>query len=395
MNRVARIDVGGLDKFERTPSGGLRVPGFLTRVGVLTYRTQDGRTVRELRPREEVFDAASLATLDDAPVTDLHPPSLVDPASWKQHAVGHVRAPRADGDKVAGDLLVLDAEAIRRIEAGERVEVSCGYTCELEMASGTYEGEPYDAIQRGIRYNHAGLGPRGWGRAGPEVALRLDAAHEVIAETRLDAAREKVMRKVKVDGIEFDAGSESHLQAIDKLLERKDGELAKLTAERDEAKGRAASLEQRADAAEKAAKETQAKLDKAISHDEVQKRVEARVALLDRARRVMGAEYDGKGKSDREVMADALGKAGGTVAEDASDDYVRGMFDAATMPPKESDGEGGEGGAPEPKEDRKDGGAPKVKTQPAPGPTGLEKVRADNAAWHAEAEKRFTLRKAG
>ena len=103
MTRVTRIDVGSLDKFERTPSGGLRIPAVLTRVGVLTYRTPDGDTVRELRPPEEVLDAASVASLEDAPVTDLHPPDLVKPETWKAYALGSVRAARVDGDQIAGD----------------------------------------------------------------------------------------------------------------------------------------------------------------------------------------------------------------------------------------------------------------------------------------------------
>lgn len=379
-DRVTRIDVGALDRFERTPSGGLRIPAFLTRVGVLTYRTPDGETMRELRPREEVLDAASIATLEDAPVTDLHPPGLVKPETWKEYAVGSVRAARADGDRVAGDLLVLDADEIRRVEAGERVEVSCGYTCDLDRTPGMFEGERYDAVQRRIRYNHAGLGPRGWGRAGPEVALRLDG-------TQLDAAYEVTMstRRIRVDGIEYDAGSDSHLQAIERSFERRDAALATAQSERDEARGRADTLTTRLATAERERDEHKARADAASSSGELDKRVQARLALLDRARRVLGADYDGAGQTDREIMAAALDKAGASVAEDASDDYVRGAFDAATSSPAEEPGEG----------ERADGRAPRVKL--APGgelpPEGKDRTRADNAKWEAEAPSRFAMRK--
>jgi hypothetical protein len=40
----------------------------------------------------------------------------------------------------------------------------------------------YDRVQRRIRYNHAALGPPGWGRAGADVSLRLDAAVEVVRD---------------------------------------------------------------------------------------------------------------------------------------------------------------------------------------------------------------------
>jgi len=379
--RVARIDVGALDRFERTPSGGLRIPAFLTRVGVLTYRTPDGETVRELRPREEVLDAASIATLEDAPVTDLHPPGLVKPETWKEYAVGSVRGARADGDRVAGDLLVLDADEIRRVEAGERVEVSCGYTCDLDRTPGVFEGEHYDAVQRRIRYNHAGLGPRGWGRAGPEVALRLDG-------TQLDAAYEVTMSttRVRVDGIEYDAGSDSHLQAIERSFERRDAALATAQSERDEARGRADTLSTRLAAAERERDEHKARADAASSSGELDKRVQARLALLDRARRVLGADFDGAGQTDREIMAAVLDEAGASVADDASDDYVRGAFDAATASPAEPTGEG---------EDRADGRGSRVKL--APGgelpPEGKDRTRADNAKWEAEAPSRFAMRK--
>ncbi|MDP3278282.1 MAG: DUF2213 domain-containing protein [Deltaproteobacteria bacterium] len=168
--------------WERTPSGGVRLSAAITKAGVLTYRDTTGREWRELRPASEVFAEDSLRTLRGAPVTDLHPTKLVTPETWRELSVGHVGDDIAREDAlVVASVLVQYAAEIARIEAGERKEISAGYVCEVDETPGiTAEGERYDRVQRAIRYNHAALGPSGWGRAGADVSLRLDAAVEVV-----------------------------------------------------------------------------------------------------------------------------------------------------------------------------------------------------------------------
>lgn len=189
--RVIRMDLSRLDGLvETAPGGGLRIPAAVTRVGVLEYEDAEGNRWGELRPAEEVFAEDSLATLRGAPLTDLHPSELVTPATWKRVAIGHVGDDvRRDGDYVAASVIVQDALAVERVQAGERREVSCGYECDLEESPGEYEGVPYQRVQRGIRYNHLGIGPEGWGRAGSDVSLRLDGADTPVRSTRLDAPR--------------------------------------------------------------------------------------------------------------------------------------------------------------------------------------------------------------
>ena len=174
---VTRFDVAELGVTSKTPQGFLRAPAYLTRSGVLDYRRADGTVRRELRPPSEVFAPASLATLGAAPLTDLHPAEMVSPANVRKLAIGHVSDDvRQDGQHVAANVTVQDKAAIAAVEAGQRRELSCGYTCDLDETPGTYHGQPYDAVQRTIRYNHVGIGPKNWGRAGSDVALRLDAA---------------------------------------------------------------------------------------------------------------------------------------------------------------------------------------------------------------------------
>lgn len=165
---------GSVASHRRTPQGGLIADARLTRTGVLSYLQPDGSSWREFRPPEEVFHADSLATLAHAPLTIDHP-AIVTPNNWKGVAVGHVAGmPERDGDYVAAPLRIHDADAIDKTESGDLQELSCGYACALDKTPGVYRGESYDAIQRNIRYNHVAAGPAGWGRAGPEVRMRLD-----------------------------------------------------------------------------------------------------------------------------------------------------------------------------------------------------------------------------
>jgi hypothetical protein len=169
-----RFDTGVLDKAERTPQGGLRVPAFVTRTGIFEYKLADGTIQREYRPEEEVFHADALATLEDAPVTDLHPTSFVNPSNYRNLERGHARNVARKDEFVSATLVIQDADMVRAIEAGERSEISLGYTCDLDLTPGEFNGEKYDAVQRNIRNNHVAVGPEKWGRAGAEVRMRLD-----------------------------------------------------------------------------------------------------------------------------------------------------------------------------------------------------------------------------
>jgi len=152
------------------------VPAYVTRAGVLEYKRADGTTVRELRHPDEVFRPASLESLSAAPLTDLHPKEMISPKNVRSLRVGHVgEAVRQDGHRVAATVTIEDEQIIALVERGERREISCGYACAIDATPGVWDGEHYDAVQRDIVYNHAALGPRNWGRAGSEVALRLDS----------------------------------------------------------------------------------------------------------------------------------------------------------------------------------------------------------------------------
>ena len=177
--RHTRYDLHRLDAAEKLASGALRVPARVARVGVLDYSDGQGNTWGELVPEETLFDPSSMGTLRAAACTDLHPGELVTPLTRKGLQVGHVSDVIArDGEYLATAVYITDAEEIRLVQSGERRDVSCGYECELDETPGVFDGRPYQRVQRDRVYNHLGLGPAGWGRAGTDVSLRLDGADE-------------------------------------------------------------------------------------------------------------------------------------------------------------------------------------------------------------------------
>lgn len=180
-----RFDVGVLGEARRTPTGGVEVPAAITRVGIFPYMGPDGKIIRELRPPEEVFAQESLASLRNATVTDRHPPEMINTLNHRTFARGHVSSEAThDQERVHADLAINDGDLIEKIEKGDAREISAGYVCQHEDAPGLWQGQPYDRVQRNIRYNHVAVGPVGWARGGRELALRLDDAAALVEESR-------------------------------------------------------------------------------------------------------------------------------------------------------------------------------------------------------------------
>jgi hypothetical protein len=181
-----RYDFSGkLSRAEKTPAGGARVVARVARTGVQNYRMRDGSTRREYRAPTEVFKADSLASFKGAAVTVGHPAN-VSPQSWKRDAVGVVldepkRVKVGAHEYLEVSLDVNDAETISKIDAGELVELSCGYDADFESRPGTdpASGESFDGYQRNIRINHVALLPQGQARAGREARLLVDSAEEI------------------------------------------------------------------------------------------------------------------------------------------------------------------------------------------------------------------------
>lgn len=157
------------------PNQALTPEGFLlcrdvpiARTGVMVYGEGEipvealGGIIHVTRTDDEVFSPSAMASFEGKPVTNLHPPALVTPASWREYVVGTVTNVRRMDSRLVADLLIADAGAIKEIQSGLR-EVSCGYDASYEQTA------PGEATQREIVGNHVALVPKG--RCGPTCAI--------------------------------------------------------------------------------------------------------------------------------------------------------------------------------------------------------------------------------
>jgi hypothetical protein len=195
--KIERFDNGSTGQVERLPNGFLRLPITATRFGIFVYKDGLGGEWRELRPEEEVFAADSMGSLRGVPLTNEHPVHMVDISNAQELMVGYTSdSVNRDGKHIKTFGTLTHKPTIDQVETGSKVEVSCGYDCELEFTPGSYKGQRYDAIQRNIRYNHIAIVKKG--RAGPEARLHLDSA---------GGATERVMRLDSVIDFDEDASN--------------------------------------------------------------------------------------------------------------------------------------------------------------------------------------------
>lgn len=179
--RAARVDRIQLrDGGALTPEGYLDVDAYLARDGVLRY--SDGiKSWNELRPRAELEAAA--ASWLHKPVTDDHPPVMVDATNAREFARGMIvsepRIVEADGVAyLAARLRVTDAALVAKIQGGQH-ELSIGFMADVHPEQVTApNGERCDAVQRGLEGNHVASVQRG--RAGPAVRVLLDSAQTLV-----------------------------------------------------------------------------------------------------------------------------------------------------------------------------------------------------------------------
>lgn len=323
---VQRYDTGALriDALQRTPQGGLRVPAALTRSGCAPYSDGKGSWV-EYRPADEVARAESLATLQSAPVTDDHPPEDVTTENWASLSKGLVEGlPSYDAETglVLASVLVQDAKEVELVAAGERVEISCGYQCDVDLTPGVApDGTPYDRVQRNIRYNHVALGPRGWGRMGPRVRLRIDGAAYLVDATQLAKDTEKQVEKITIRKREFKLDAEgvaAAQQAVNEETKKADADAELVGA----VKG---ALEQ----ALAKIKELESVMGGMVPADQVQAEVAALDSVRTDARRVLG-DVDLKGKSKLDLQRAVLEKVfPGKRFDSCSKDVLAEMFPLA------------------------------------------------------------------
>ncbi len=312
-----RIDRGNLAPAKRLADGRVRVDAYITRTGVFSYALPDGTIRREYRPADEVFRADSLATFSMVPVTDDHPPVMLNAENATQYSVGVTgEQPRRDGNFVQLPLMVMSSKTIKKMDAG-KIQVSAGYECDCEEVPGiSPDGERYDAVQRNIRANHVAIVMHG--RAGAAAAVRMDGAG-----IQLESAPAHGARADEESTEESDMELKEALEQAAKATARADAADAKalaLTTELERLKGERDALQGAATKAEKERKD---------AIDSLEPRVRARVALEHRAAGILKGT-DLTKLSDRAIKTAVIKHLDSVeVAAEASDAYVDGRFDAS------------------------------------------------------------------
>lgn len=247
-----------IDAPRKTSDGFLVTRARAARAGVYDYlgsevdpkgtKFKPNDVVKVYRPEAEVFDKASVHSFIAKPITNDHPSQPVTAANWRDHTRGGVMNALRDGDFLAFDLTIMDAQAVADVEAGKR-ELSNGYACDLAFEDGTApDGTAYQAVQRNIRGNHVAIVARG--RAGSACRIGDGApqisdggnewsACDAIPEIIQDLKRTRFMNFIMLDELKVDlADADAVKAAVTKLQAAKD---AAITA-KDEADKKVATL---------------------------------------------------------------------------------------------------------------------------------------------------------
>jgi hypothetical protein len=307
---------------ELLPNGFLPVNANLTRTGIFTYfeMSPDGtiKVMRQLRHPDEVFSEESLSTLQGLPATNDHPPvALLTTGNAKDYVVGwqaenprRVYMPESTADSeeyIQTKVVFFDKPTIDAIVSGRKKEISLGYTCVLDETPGEWNGQKYDAIQRGIRYNHLSLVDKA--RGGPACRIIADS-NDISLNAVVDGfslvAEEMEMDKTQLDAME---------KELNTLKVQRD----RLQAELDE---------------------TKEKLKTAIFADAqgFSEAVKKRVALEKKAQSILGDKVELKDSTEMDIMKQViLHLRPGIQLDGKSDEYIQARFeisceDSQSMP---------------------------------------------------------------
>lgn len=195
------------------------------------------------RPAEELAHPDCIASFRLLPWIDDH--IMLGPEAERalggvaaeEKGIGGVIGERvyfADG-YLRGNIKVFSGRMAQLIAAGKK-ELSAGYRCRYDAEAGTWEGQPYQYVQRAIRGNHLALVDQG--RMGPDVAVQdrftfaCDAkeANAMTQKLKLTAARAFVLAAlgtlaVTAQGVALDKAPEHQklLTALDEAAEKKEG----------------------------------------------------------------------------------------------------------------------------------------------------------------------------
>ena len=174
----------------------------MTKVGVFPYlgktispELEPDKIYQVLRPEEELTNPETLKSLEAIPFVIDH--TMIGdgftPPEEKGIEGTTLKNVKVKGNLITNDLTAYTDRCKHAIENGKR-DLSMGYRCRYELTPGIYKGQPYDAIQRDIRFNHIALVDEG--RMGSECRVTDNA----IVYDKLDIEiKEFNMSKITLD----------------------------------------------------------------------------------------------------------------------------------------------------------------------------------------------------
>jgi hypothetical protein len=319
-----------LDAPRRTADGYLAVRARAARTGVYQYTgrevdpdnkhgLRDQAIVNVLRDEAAVFDERAMRSFIGKPITTDHPAEPVNASNWKKYADGVIMGAVRDGQHLAFDLLLMDAQAISDVEAGRR-ELSNGYQSELQF--GDYvapDGTKCQARQDSIFGNHIARVKAG--RAGSSCAI-TDSVALCDANPAAIAAftQEKQVKKIVLDGLQVDLSDADAVQAAISKLQ-------------DKASKAETALADTQKAHDKALAAKDAEIDdlrsKVVDQATVDALANAKADVVGKAKTLLGDKApDFAGKTIADVRRETVRLLKGDAAvADKSDDYVEARFD--------------------------------------------------------------------
>lgn len=199
LRRVRRRDCIRLDVNDRTfftEEGYLVDHPVVTSCGIFEYINPDGSIRRELRLPENVFSETSLKTYKGKPIIITHDAGVVNKENVDREQVGTILSEGyRDKEDVRAEIIIHNTDAMK--QRGFK-ELSLGYNLDLIEQPGTWNGEPYDAIQTNIVINHLALVASA--RAGEQARLNIDSSDEQELKGGKLKMSEDKNKSVRTDG---------------------------------------------------------------------------------------------------------------------------------------------------------------------------------------------------
>lgn len=205
-----RFDKGTLEVLE-SRDGFLRARVTIAKTGVFPY-IRNGKMRREAKLPEELFSPVTIESAKLKPVIEDHPPlsdngGLLNSENYRKYVKGSLgdSIEVSDETYLVANETVFDKSLIESLAKGDKREVSIGFECTIDETPGTFNGEPYDVIQRNILINH--IAHVANGRAGGEVRAHLDSldiSYQTIEEAIMPTTKE--VKKDSSDATQVPAG---------------------------------------------------------------------------------------------------------------------------------------------------------------------------------------------